>query len=200
VTSCNQLGRLWFRLLSVTCAAALVALVVIGVSGYLLFSRAADDPMQAADAVVVLGSEHDGREAYGWQLVLAGSAPVLVLSNPYPESDTVMRRMCRQHADQAEVLCERPKLSTTEGEAAMTRRLATARGWQKVIIVTWRYHLPRARFIFSKCLAWSTDRLVLRAVPRNYAIPLVWWEYVYAYQFMALAKAKASDLASCTRR
>jgi uncharacterized SAM-binding protein YcdF (DUF218 family) len=185
------------RTAGVASIAGFLLLAVIGVTGVVVFSHAPEDALQKADAVIVLGGEHDGREEYGRRLVRSGYASVLVLSDPYPKSDPVMRRACDSARDDVETICVRPNPLTTEGEATLTRRLATERGWTKVIVLTWRYHLPRARFVFSKCLSWPPDRLVLRGVPRDYDLPLGYWEYIYSYQFLAFAKAAISHDSQC---
>ena len=65
----------------VVAAALLVALtVVMAVSGVTLFTNAKTDPLQKADAVVVLGGEHDGREDYGIGLARSGWAPTVSVS------------------------------------------------------------------------------------------------------------------------
>jgi hypothetical protein len=46
-------------------AVVVVVLFVVGITGHFLFVGAAEDSLQRADAVVVLGGEHDGREKYG---------------------------------------------------------------------------------------------------------------------------------------
>jgi uncharacterized SAM-binding protein YcdF (DUF218 family) len=185
------------RAAGVASIAVFLLLSVVGVTGVVVFSHASEDGLQKADAVIVLGGEHDGREEYGRRLVRDGYASVLVLSDPYPKSDPVMRRACDSARDEVEAICVRPNPLTTEGEAILTRRLAAERGWTKVIVVTWRYHLPRARFVFSKCLSWPSDKLVMRAVPREYRMSLGYWEYVYLYQYVAFAKAAISHHSQC---
>ncbi len=52
--------------------AAVLALVSVlflnGATGTLFFAHAEPDPLRKVDAIVVLGGEHDGREAYGSSL------------------------------------------------------------------------------------------------------------------------------------
>lgn len=172
------------------CIAAVVVIVVLNVtlSGYMLFSNAKVDELQRADAIVVLGGEHDGREDYGLQLARDGWAPTVVLSNPYPAGDAVMQRACRARPD-VEVICVRPRLLTTRGEAMVVRTMASERAWQKIIVVSWRYHLPRARMVFRQCYSEQRDATVMAAVPRDYRFSPLQWDVVYAYQFAGFAKA-----------
>ena len=170
-----------------------VVLVNVWVSGYFLFQNAPSDEMQKADAIVVLGGEHDGREDYGIDLAKEGWAPTVVLSNPYGPDD-VMTRVCRDARGEAgpvEVLCPIPEPLTTRGEALMMRQLADERGWSKIIVVSWSYHLPRAALVFRQCFSADPNATVLRAVPRRYEFSALYWEFAYAYQWGGLAKAFA---------
>ena len=165
-----------------------VVLIANGVIGFVVFSRARSDQLQHADAVIVLGGEHDGREAYGLQLAHAGWAKTVVLSDPYAPGDPVMRAACRPSGG-VEVICRAPVPSTTRGEAEIMRRLAAQRGWTKIIVISWRYHLPRARLVFGQCFSADEGAVVAEAVPRSYHLSFVHWELVYAYQWGGLIKA-----------
>ncbi|MDX1888565.1 YdcF family protein [Mycolicibacterium sp. 050158] len=166
-----------------------VVAIDMGVSGFLVFRNAKVDQLERADAIIVLGGEHDGREDFGLSLARAGWARAVVISNPY-DDDPVMRRVCRPAAD-IEVICQRPDPLTTRGEAEMMRRLADERHWKRVIVVSWRYHLPRARLVFEQCFSDQASRTLFAAVPRRYQFSWLGWELVYAYQWGGLAKAFA---------
>src|SRR6476646_637951 len=112
------------RVISVIGFTVVSLFATVAVSGTLLFANASSDPVRKVDAVVVLGGEHDGREKYGLSLVRAGIAPVLVLSNPYPADDKLMRRMCKPREREFEILCKKPIPATTRGEALLVRELA----------------------------------------------------------------------------
>jgi uncharacterized SAM-binding protein YcdF (DUF218 family) len=169
-------------------AVIIVILVDVTISGYLLFTNSKVDELEHADAIVVLGGEHDGREEYGIQLAAEGWAPTVVLSNPYLRGDQVMERACQPRED-IEVICVRPPLLTTRGEAKAVRAMAEERSWEKIIVVSWRYHLPRARLIFRRCYSERRDAIVMRPVPREYRYSLLQWDGVYMYQFAGYAKA-----------
>jgi uncharacterized SAM-binding protein YcdF (DUF218 family) len=177
------------RRLAFVLVTAIVTLNVIlcGI-GYLVLNRAASDPLGMADAIVVLAGEHDGREEYGISLAQRGLAPTVVLSDPYPRDDKSMRRPCHARYHKIDVICPRPDQSTTRGEARMIRELVAERQWQRLIVVTWRFHIPRTRFIFSQCLAPSTHVSYV-AIPRQYMYSLAVWEFQYLYQYAAFAKA-----------
>jgi uncharacterized SAM-binding protein YcdF (DUF218 family) len=169
-------------------AVVAICLVDMGISGYVLFTNATVDEVQHADAIMVLGGDHDGREDYGLNLARDHWASTVVFSDPYEPDDLVMQRVCRNTGD-VEVICRRPSPLTTRGESDMMRQLARERGWSRIIVVSWRYHLPRARLIFRQCFSDQPGSTIMVAVPRPYRFSLLEWELVYAYQFGGLAKA-----------
>lgn len=174
-------------------AFATVIVALNGVVGYIIFGNAADGAVSRVDAVVVLGGEHDGREAYGLAVARSGLAPTVVLSDPYPAADRVMSQMCLRRHDAVEVICSRPDPATTRGEAMMTRRLAIERHWKSILIVSWRYHLPRARLIFYQCFSNMELSIAAKAVPRHYVLPVWYWQFIYFYQFAGIAQAVSID-------
>ncbi|WP_111511741.1 YdcF family protein [Mycobacterium kyogaense] len=169
---------------------ALIAVLFLnGATGTLFFAHARPDPLAKVDAIVVLGGEHDGREAYGLKLAQQGYAPTVLMSDPYGPRDPVMKRFCRRQAD-IEVICRPPVPSTTRGEALMTRALAEQRGWRSVIVISWRYHLPRARRIFDVCFASPNRTVIMRDVPRTYRFSVAQWQYTFLYQYGGFVKAE----------
>lgn len=178
------------RYLVPTVMATLVVLLFVnGASGTLLFARAPVDPLAAADAVIVLGGEHDGREAYGLKLAEQGFADTVVLSNPYAASDKTMKKACAPQPD-IRVICRPPVPGTTRGEALLARQLADEHGWTSVIVVSWRYHLPRARKIFEQCFVNAERSVIMRDVPRRYPFSVAQWQYTYLYQYGGWVKAE----------
>jgi uncharacterized SAM-binding protein YcdF (DUF218 family) len=167
----------------------LALLLLIGGSGFIIFNNAPTDRLQRADAVVVLAGDHDGREDYGIALARSGWAPTVVISDAYDSWDPVMRRVCSESGGGVEVICPRAFPRTTRGEAIMVRRLANQRSWNKIIVVTWKYHVPRARFVFRQCFSPDPSAVVMEAVPRRYDYSVPLWEFVYAYQYGGLVKA-----------
>ena len=64
------------------------------------------------------------------------------------------RGLCHRKAPY-EVLCVRPKPFSTRGEAETVERLASERGWRRIVVVTSDYHVRRARMLFDRCLGAS---------------------------------------------
>ncbi len=171
-------------------ATALVAVfIVAGLTAYVWLGRSHEDPLQHADAVIVLAGAHDGREAYGLVVARQVSASTLVLSDPYRADDAVMQRACASPRGDITVICPRPALTSTRGEALMARTLAAERHWNRIVVVSWHHHLPRARLIFSQCFSQSPGAVLMRAVPRDGSMSLAEWEYISLYQELALVKA-----------
>jgi uncharacterized SAM-binding protein YcdF (DUF218 family) len=168
---------------------AVVIVALNGGVGYIIFGHAVESAVSRVDAVVVLGGEHDGREDYGLALARQGLASTVVLSDPYPAADPLMSRMCRRRVDAVEIICPSPNPATTRGEAIMTRRLAKERNWTKILIISWRYHLPRARLLFHQSLSALGVSITAKAVPRQYVLPVWYWQYIYLYQAAGIAKA-----------
>jgi uncharacterized SAM-binding protein YcdF (DUF218 family) len=178
------------RTAAIAVFSATVALVLLfNVAGYIMFNNARVDPLQRADAVLVLSGEHDGREDYGISLARSAGASTVVISNAYPRDDAVMQRICSASVEGIEVICLRPSPATTRGEATMMRQLAVKRSWSKIIVTSWRYHLPRARLVFRQCFSDRPDAVVMTAVPATYRNSLLRWDYVYAWQYAGFVKA-----------
>jgi DUF218 domain len=177
------------RVVTSVATTLLGVLVVAGLIGYLWLGRVRDDPLQRADAVIVLAGAHDGREAYGLGVARQVSARALVLSDEYPADDPVMRRACAGPRAEVTVICRRAVPATTRGEALLARALAAERHWKRIVVVSWSYHLPRARFIFSQCFSHRPGVVIMRAVPHDDPRSLAEWEYISLYQEFALIKA-----------
>ncbi|RZL74973.1 MAG: YdcF family protein [Rhodococcus sp. (in: high G+C Gram-positive bacteria)] len=172
----------------VMCAlgAAAVGVAGLGGVGYSLYSRSHVDPMRHVDAIIVLGGDRDGREEYGIELARQGVSANVVLSQPYGRGDRKVAEFCAIQDQQFTVTCVPPQPSTTRGEALFTRDLAVQHGWNSVMVISWRYHLPRARYIFSRCFDGD---IVMRPVPRDYEFSVAHWEYIYLYQTVGFVKA-----------
>ena len=170
--------------------AALVFLLVInGATGTLLFARAEVDPLVPADAIVVLSGVHDGREAYGLDLAARGYGRVVLISVPDKPLDSEFAKACAPRAD-ITVICRAASPFTTRGEAMMTQELAKEFGWHRVIVISARYHLPRARKIFNQCFEDSTRDAIMVDVPRSYRFSVAEWQYAFLYQYAGWAKAE----------
>ena len=116
-----------------------------------------------ADAIVVLAGDRDRLDT-GLRLLHDGVAPELLLSRdpaPWHRADVVCVHK--------EVVCFHARPYSTQGEAETTTRLARTHRWHRIVIVTSRYHLRRARMLFHRCLHFT---------PSIVGAPTTVWDYV----------------------
>ena len=163
-------GRAARTTLTITAATATVAALALGAWGAFLLAPRADEPVRS-DAVVMLAGADDGRHSLARDLVDAGYADTLLVSNPGGNAERVARRLCTGTARpaDAEVVCFAPEPRTTWGEAEAVDAIARARGWERVLVVTNRPHSLRA----GRWMRAATD-LDVRMVPiRRVDLPML---------------------------
>lgn len=133
------------RLAIVGVATVTIGALALTAWGAFLLQPRADEPVPA-DAVVMLAGADDGRHLYARDLVNAGYADTLLVSNPDRNSERVAQRLCtgRARPADAEVVCVSPDPRTTWGEAESVASIARARGWERILVVTNRPHTLRS--------------------------------------------------------
>lgn len=141
-------------------ALGLPAITVAAATARLFLWPRTDDP-RSADAVVVLSGDYGERLARGLQLMHAGVAPTLVLDGE-PDFREV-GRLCTAKVP-FEVVCLRPAPDRTRTEAREAARLATERGWRRLVVVTTTAHTTRAGLLFRRCTD-STVEVVRATAP-----------------------------------
>jgi uncharacterized SAM-binding protein YcdF (DUF218 family) len=135
------------------------------------------DRVVPADAVVMLGGSSGARLDTAAALMSAGKAGQLVVSTPSDGSSTRSKQFCAQPHPYP-VLCFDPSPSTTRGEAEEIRRLALARHWHTVIVVTSMFHVSRARMTIRRCYRGD----LLMVAPPHEKISPATWAYQFGYQ------------------
>jgi uncharacterized SAM-binding protein YcdF (DUF218 family) len=117
-----------------------------------------------ADAVVVLGAQVLGprrpapavrrRVLHGVSVLVEHGAPWLVLAGGVGEAGvseaSVMAALAGDLGVPGERLILEEASRSTLDQAAAVARMARERGWRRVIVVSDRYHLPRALFLFRR--------------------------------------------------
>ena len=148
------------------------------------------DPLPRADAVLVLGgglrpalpprrgvevNEAGDRLLTGVALVRRGLAPVLVVSggrvgfnagDPAPSEADTAARLAGELGVPAERIVRSGDPRNTGEEAEAIDRLARARGWRSLLLVTSASHLPRSLATFQR-----RTRLRITPVATDFLLP-----------------------------
>lgn len=173
--------------------AVLVALILALTFGFRTLGRfmAPEDPLQRADAIFVLAGTLAERPLEAADLYLEGYAPVILVTQEYPEyalrqairrgaripsraelNHTVLRQVGIPEA--ALVLPPQAHDNTAE-EAQTLRREALQRKWKRVIVVSSKYHMRRVALICRRALADTGVEIVLRGSRYDLSTPERWW-------------------------
>ena len=152
-----------------------------------------EDPVDHADAIVVLAGARVERWLEGVELYRDGRAPRILISPGRIEdaeqrlhrmgirfpSDAELARdaMIQMHVppDAVETLPE--SLDNTAQEAAAVHAVAQQRQWSRLIVVTSKYHTRRARFTFIREFAGSRVQILMRASRYDTSTPERWWAH-----------------------
>jgi hypothetical protein len=166
--------------------AASVCVLVIGalVGGLPVYVRPQTDPLRRADAIVILGGDFYARYPFGIALASQGLASTVVVSNPKGRADRWLTNRCASPPPGITMHCFVPNPPTTKGEGRELRRFASQYGWRTIIVVTFRPHISRARFILEHCF---DGELVMVASPADISVP--GWAFEYVYQTAGYARA-----------
>lgn len=173
------MSRKWLsRLIFLVCV-----LMIAVAAGLPVYVHPQLDRLRHADAILVLSGPHHDRYRFGAELAEQGWAPNLVVSNPGGADNTRLSRFCADPHTGFTAHCFAPDPATTKGEARELRRLVSEHGWRTVIVVTFRPHVSRARYILEKCF---DGELVM--VPNPSPISLRRWAFEYIYQTAGYAR------------
>jgi uncharacterized SAM-binding protein YcdF (DUF218 family) len=142
--------RRWRRVRRVVAGFCVVSLIA-AIAGFPIYVRPQIDPLRHADAILVLGGQGYDRYVLGFQLGEQGWAPDVVVSNPNGPGDRWLTKYCATPNAEFRLHCFNPDPDTTRGEGRELHRLADLHGWRTVIVVTFRPHISRARFILEQC-------------------------------------------------
>lgn len=151
-------------------------LILAALAGIPVYVRPQIDPLRPADAIIILGGEGHRRYPYGFELGADGWAPDVVVSNPLGTKDDWLTDFCASPHREFRLHCFVPDPPTTKGEARELRRLAEQYGWRTVIVVTFRPHISRARYILQRCY---NGALIMVESPARISVPKWIGEYVY---------------------
>lgn len=173
----------------------LLALLVVGAGAWLLAYGGRflqhDDPLQHADVIFVLGGTRLERALEAVDLYKDGWAPQVVLSpgRGDPAERIARARGIRFPSDaeltrDAVVQLGIPSsaivpvdgyVDNTAQEASLLRAMVIANHWQRVIVVTSKYHVRRAGFAFRRGLAHTQTTVIMRSTRYDPSDPANWW-------------------------
>jgi hypothetical protein len=173
--------RSWTRRFVVAVGLLLIAALVGGLPVYV---HPQVDRLRHADAILILGGAYYNRYPFGLDLGSQGWAPQVVVSNPNGPDDPWLTTYCATPHPEFDLHCFVPDPPTTKGEGRELRRLAARYGWRTVIVVTFRPHISRARFILEHCFDGD---LVMVASPAHISLPR--WAFEYVYQTTGYVRA-----------
>jgi uncharacterized SAM-binding protein YcdF (DUF218 family) len=148
-------------------------------------------PLERADAIVVLAGSRVERWLGAVDLYRAGWAPRIVLSRGRMESaerhllqmgihfpadaDLASQAMVQMKVPAAAILMLQEDLDNTAQEAAATRRLATASAWTRIIVVTSKYHSRRTAYAFAREFRGTPIRVSVQPTAYDRSVPNRWW-------------------------
>jgi len=176
-------SRRWCSIRRLTVSVC-VLVIAAAVAGLPVYVRPQTDPLRHADAILILGGEYNERYPFGFALASEGWASTVVVSNPKGKADRWLTNRCANPPTGIAMHCFVPDPSTTKGEGRELRRLASQNGWRTIIVVTFRPHISRARFILDQCFDGD---LVMVASPAQLSVPK--WAFQYAYQTAGYVRA-----------
>lgn len=150
-----------------------------------MYVRPQVDELRHADAIIVLGGYGYERYELGIELAKQGWAPNVVWSVETGGPENWWRaEVCRSRQFRFNVICFSADPQTTRGEARELSRLAGQHDWRTLIVLTYRPHLSRARFILEKCFK---GELIMVESPAN--ISHLEWARQFLYQTAGYLKA-----------
>ena len=157
---------------------------------------------QRADAIVVLGGggRYGNRELQAAHLYAAGLAPVVIttggpvagLETRATYSEWSLDRLIRRGVPASAAM------ATNEGDSTFTdalgvRRLADARGWHDLLLVTDSWHSRRTEVLFAQVFRDADVRLWVSPAPSDAFDPAAWWQDEDAIQSVLTEYIKLSS-------
>ena len=174
----------------------ILAIVAVVTAGYAAWHvgdfLAREDPLAPADAIVVLAGRRIERPLEAGELYRAGYAPVIVVTRHQddgrnadleqrgvriPNDFELSLEILRQMGVPESAVIGPPRIHDNTAEEAETlRALATQHGWQRVIVVTSKYHLRRAGMATRRALRGAHVEVAMRGTRFDPSTPGRWWQ------------------------
>jgi uncharacterized SAM-binding protein YcdF (DUF218 family) len=181
--------RLLLRIAAVLAAAVLVAfLAFLPFAGRYLVH---EDPLDRADVAFALAGSNAERWLEAAELYREGFVPRIVVSRGpvedaevrleslgvhYPTSAELAKAaMIQLRIPEAAVTLVKDPCDNTAQEARALHAMASRAGWQRIIIVTSKYHTRRTSFAFNREFRDTPIRLLIRGSRYDQSKPERWW-------------------------
>lgn len=150
-----------------------------------------EDPLEQADAIAVLAGTRMDRALEAVDVYQRGFAPRIVITRMATEQSFAVlaergihipadvdntRDVLRKLGVPAEAILIPDRVhDNTAQEAQTLRELAVSNRWRRMIVVTSRYHLRRARFAVRRELARTGTEIVMHGSRYESVTPDRWW-------------------------
>jgi uncharacterized SAM-binding protein YcdF (DUF218 family) len=141
-----------------------------------------EDPIDRADALIVLGDDnfYADRATRAAELFREGKAPVVVASGRRLRpnagiSELMEHDLIERGVPKDKIVRLTHDAGNTEEEAEALKKVVKERKWKSVIVVTSNYHTRRARYIFHKVFPQGVESRVASARDGDFD-PQHWWE------------------------
>jgi uncharacterized SAM-binding protein YcdF (DUF218 family) len=141
-----------------------------------------EDPLDKADALIVLGDDnfYADRATRGAQLFREGKAPLIVACGRRLRPNAGIAELMEHDLVERGVPREKIVRFTHDGdstleEAQALTRLVKERKWRSVMVVTSNYHTRRARYIYRRVFPQGVEVRVASARDGDFD-PEHWWE------------------------
>lgn len=171
--------------------------------GFYPFSRlgawlVVEDPLQHADAIVVLGGSMYERQLEAADLYAAGFAPRIYLLRERPDHgelelikrgisylryiDLQVDALLKVGVPRQAIVILDPANSTAD-EADYVKTLVTREKFSRLIVVTSRQHTRRARLVMNRQLRDTGARVIMRATRYDLSDVNRWWSHRSTLRF-----------------
>lgn len=141
-----------------------------------------EDPIDRADALIVLGDDnfYADRATRAAELFREGKAPVVVASGRRLRpnagiSELMEHDLIERGVPKDKIVRLTHDADSTQEEAEAVKKLVKERKWRSVIVVTSNYHTRRARYIFHKVFPQGVEARVASARDGDFD-PQHWWK------------------------
>jgi uncharacterized SAM-binding protein YcdF (DUF218 family) len=142
------------------------------------------DPLQPADAIVVLGGGGRERVECGAKLFESDYAPWFIVTNSPLDMPGIQAEYAElmkteamwQGVPEEHILVAPGTVKTTYQEALAIRQLVEERGLRSLIVVTDPFHTRRARMAFRAAFRDTGVMLIVQPVNESWYQADLWWQ------------------------